>query len=84
VPASTLANRPGRTRLWAMKLLIALTCFLVAVVGNTWELTYSPPRWPVLVIGFAFVWVALTLLMEWYHERGRPKLAALPRLRLRR
>ena len=67
-----------------MKLTLALTCLIVPIIGNTWELTYSPPCWPVLLIGFVLVSVALTLLMEWYHERGGPKLAALPKPRLRR
>jgi hypothetical protein len=34
-----------------MHLAVSLTCLLVAIIGNTWELTYNPPRWPVLVIG---------------------------------
>jgi hypothetical protein len=52
-----------------MQLAIALTCLLVPLVGNAWELTYSPPRRPVLVIGCMLVWVSLTLLMQWYQER---------------
>jgi hypothetical protein len=45
-------------------LAVALVCLLISIVGNTWELTYSHPRWPVLVIGVALFWVAMVLLMQ--------------------
>jgi hypothetical protein len=46
-----------------MHLAVALVCLIVPLVGNTWELLYSPPRWPVLVIGVALFYVAMLLLM---------------------
>ncbi|MDP3078650.1 hypothetical protein [Bradyrhizobium sp.] len=55
-----------------MKLAIALICLTIPIVGNAWELTYSPPRWPVLVIGTALFLVAMVLLMV-LHEQRRPR-----------
>ncbi|MFH1345345.1 MAG: hypothetical protein ABIL01_29680 [Pseudomonadota bacterium] len=46
-----------------MEFAIALIGLTVPIVGNASELTYSPPRWPVLVIGVALLVVAMILLM---------------------
>jgi hypothetical protein len=55
VNRSLKAARAATPYLWPltmpMHLAVSLTCLLVAIIGNTWELTYNPPRWPVLVIG---------------------------------
>jgi hypothetical protein len=52
-----------------MKLAIALICLTVPIMGSAWQLTYNPPRWPVLVIGTALFLVTMVLLMVLHAQR---------------
>lgn len=56
-----------------MHLAVALTCLIVPIITNTWELTNTQPFWPLLVIGCVLIWVSLVLLMQihanWNYRR---------------